>query len=353
MTMLETWWRRYFSDPETVWLFVILFLGLGMVIWLSDTLAPVFASVVIAYLLQWLVSILGRRHVPHLISVITIFVGFLALFLSLVFVLWPVVWQQSLRLLEELPAMFTRAQTLLYLLPEKFPEFISDADVVDLTANTFNQLSRMAKTFLSASIASLPGIITFIVYLFLIPLMVFFMLKDKNEIVGCVTSFLPDKKRLLKRVWTEVDGQIGNYVRGKVAEVAIVAIATYLVLVFFKMEYALLLSLLVGLSVLVPYIGAVVVTFPVVLVAFFQWGWGADFAYVLIAYGVVQAFDGIVLVPLLFSEAVNLHPVAIIIAILFFGGLWGFWGVFFAIPLATLVKAVISAWRETQSTSIA
>jgi putative permease len=54
--------------------------------------------------------------------------------------------------------------------------------------------------------------------------------------------------------------------------------------------------------------------------------------------------DGNVLVPLMFSEAVNLHPVAIIVAILVFGGLWGFWGVFFAIPLATLVQAVLNAW---------
>jgi len=51
-------------------------------------------------------------------------------------------------------------------------------------------------------------------------------------------------------------------------------------------------------------------------------------------------------VPLLFSEAVNLHPVAIIVAVLFFGGLWGFWGVFFAIPLATLLKAIYSAWHQ-------
>jgi putative permease len=62
------------------------------------------------------------------------------------------------------------------------------------------------------------------------------------------------------------------------------------------------------------------------------------------AYLVIQALDGNVLVPLLFSEVVNLHPIAIIVAILVFGGLWGFWGVFFAIPLATLVQAVLKAW---------
>jgi putative permease len=62
------------------------------------------------------------------------------------------------------------------------------------------------------------------------------------------------------------------------------------------------------------------------------------------AYLVIQVLDGNVLVPLLFSEAVNLHPVAIVIAVLFFGGVWGLWGVFFAIPLATMVNALLSAW---------
>jgi putative permease len=85
---------------------------------------------------------------------------------------------------------------------------------------------------------------------------------------------------------------------------------------------------------------------PVALVAWFQWGWGPDFAWLMVAYGIIQALDGNVLVPLLFSEVVNLHPVAIIVAILVFGGLWGFWGVFFAIPLATLVSAILVAWPQ-------
>jgi len=105
-----------------------------------------------------------------------------------------------------------------------------------------------------------------------------------------------------------------------------------------------LLATLVGLSVVIPYIGAAAVTVPIAAIAFFQWGWSADFWYILVAYGVIQALDGNVLVPLLFSEVVNLHPVAIIIAVLVFGGVWGFWGVFFAIPLATLVQAVLRAW---------
>ena len=139
--------------------------------------------------------------------------------------------------------------------------------------------------------------------------------------------------------------QIANYIRGKVIEIIIVGTVSAVTFALMDLRYALLLGVLVGFSVLIPYIGAAVVTIPVAVVALFQWGITPDFWWLMIAYGVIQALDGNVLVPVLFSEAVSLHPVYIIIAVLFFGGLWGFWGVFFAIPLATLVKAVANAWK--------
>jgi putative permease len=145
--------------------------------------------------------------------------------------------------------------------------------------------------------------------------------------------------------------QIANYARGKVIEIIIVGVVSYVSFVFLGLNYAALLGLAVGVSVIVPYIGAALVTLPVVFVAFFQWGLTSEFYYVLLVYLVIQGLDGNVLVPLLFSEAVNLHPVAIIMAVLFFGGIWGLWGVFFAIPLATLIKAVINAWPTPQPDS--
>ena len=152
------------------------------------------------------------------------------------------------------------------------------------------------------------------------------------------------RSRVTVSVWREVDAQIGNYVRGKVLEILIVWIVTYVVFELLDLQFAMLLSMIVGFSVLIPYIGAAVVTIPVALVALFQFGFSAELAWVLVAYAVIQALDGNVLVPVLFSEVVSLHPVAIIVAVLVFGGLWGFWGVFFAIPLATLVNAVLRAW---------
>ena len=140
--------------------------------------------------------------------------------------------------------------------------------------------------------------------------------------------------------------QLANYVRGKFIEILIVGSVTSVTFSLLGLNYALLLGVLVGVSVLIPFVGAAVVTIPVLLVAIIQFGWSWDMAWVMGAYLIIQALDGNVLVPLLFSEAVDLHPIAIIVAVLVFGGLWGVWGVFFAIPLATLVKAVYHAWPE-------
>jgi putative permease len=183
------------------------------------------------------------------------------------------------------------------------------------------------------------------IYLFLVPFMVFFFLKDKDIILNWFLQFMPRERHLTVRVWKEVDIQIGNYVHGKFVEVFILWFISYVAYSVLGLNYAMLLAVLMGLSVIIPYVGATLVTFPVLGVAYLQWGLELDeFMYLVIAYSIIQALDGVVLVPLLFSEAVNLHPVAIIVAILFFGGLWGFWGVFFAIPLATVVKSVLTAW---------
>lgn len=119
--------------------------------------------------------------------------------------------------------------------------------------------------------------------------------------------------------------------------------------VFLDVNFATLLAVLVGLSVIIPYVGATVVTIPVMVLGYAQFGWTSDYAWMMAAYFIIQIIDGNVLVPLLFSEVVNLHPVAIIVAILIFGGIWGFWGVFFAIPLATLVQSVLKAWPRPES----
>jgi len=344
---VSDWLKRILPDSQAVSFALLLVVGFILVVSLANMLMPVLAACVIAYLLEGVVDIGVREKLPRLVAVIVVYILFLAFVLFTLVALLPLLYQQTAQLIEQLPAWVSRGQVLVMQMPERYPEYITTEQIYDAMNTIRKELIAYGQSMLTYSYASLVSVITVLVYTILVPMLVFFFLKDKDRILGWFSQYLPRDRNLSTRVWREVDTQIGNYVRGKFIEILILLSASYLTFTLMDLNYALLLAVLMGLSVIIPYVGATLVTFPVVLVAFFEWGVTDEFWYLILAYGIIQALDGVVLVPLLFSEVVNLHPVAIIVAILFFGGLWGFWGVFFAIPLATLVKAVLAAWPRT------
>ena len=349
---ISVWFERHFSDPQVIGLAAVLVGGFAIFYLAGEMLTPVIASIVIAYLLEGLVGLLERKRVPRLAAVLVVFVAFMTALFFVMFGLLPLLSRQATQLLQQLPTMLGRGQELLLALPHMYPDLFSEQQVVDLINQIRAEAVTIGQNVVQASLSSVLGILTLLVYLILMPLMVFFFLKDKTTIVAWVKHFLPEDRRLANQVWTDVDVQIGNYVRGKFIEIVIVWIVTYVTFALMGLQFSMLLGVLVGLSVVIPYVGAVTVTFPVAVIAYFQWGFTSDFAYVMAAYAIVQALDGNVLVPLLFSEVVNLHPIAIITAVLVFGGLWGFWGVFFAIPLATVVQAVLKAWPPAATPAV-
>ncbi|NVJ50216.1 MAG: AI-2E family transporter [Gammaproteobacteria bacterium] len=343
------WFKRNFSDPQAVVLLMILLGGFLFIYFLSDILAPVFVAIVIAYLLDWLVQSLGNKGVSRNLGVVLVFSGFITIALLLTLGVVPLIWRQLETLVVDAPTMMNKVKTTLDALPQQYPNFVSMEQVNEIYLSVGEKLGGFGELVVSASLSSLLNAAALLVYAILVPLMVFFFLKDKEQIVSWLLRWLPKERYLTNRVWVEVNSQIGNYIRGKVLEIFIVGAASFICFSFFGLRYSLLLGVLVGFSVLIPYIGAAVVTIPVALVGYIQFGMESQFFWLMFWYLVIQAIDGNLLVPYLFSEVVNLHPIAIIIAVLFFGGIWGFWGVFFAIPLATLVKAVISAWDEVKT----
>ncbi|AMB86072.1 permease [Pseudomonas agarici] len=346
--VLRDWIQRYFSDEEAVVLAVLLFLAFTAVLTLGKMLAPVLAGMVLAYLMQGLVFGLERMRLPGAAAVGLVFALFMGGLLLFMLVVVPLLWHQMITLFNELPGMLAKWQSLLLLLPERYPHLVSDEQVMQAIEVARGEVGKFGQWALTFSLSSLPLLVNIMIYLVLVPILVFFFLKDRATIRDWVRGYLPRERALITRVAEEMNRQIANYIRGKVIEIIICGGVTYVAFVALGLNYAALLALLVGLSVVVPYVGAVVVTVPVMLIALFQWGWSDQFIYLMAVYGIIQTLDGNVLVPLLFSEAVNLHPVAIICAVLLFGGLWGFWGVFFAIPLATLFKAVLDAWPRKE-----
>lgn len=348
---LSAWYKRYFTDPQAALLAVLIVVSTLVILYFGKMLAPLIAAIIIAYMLEGAVVKLQEKKFGRLLSVNVVFFAFSVFFVFIVVVLIPIISRQLSQFFLEMPDIINNGQSLLLRLPEQYPELISVDAVKEVTETIKSGINEYSQIVLSFSVKSIPAIITVLVYLILVPLMVFFFLKDKGIILQWMQRFLPTERHLLTEVWDEMDSQIGNYIRGKFYEIIIVGASSYIVFLFMGLNYAPLLGLLVGLSVLIPYIGAAVVTIPIAFVAYFQWGWTSDLFWLMGWYFVIQFLDGNVLVPLLFSEAVNLHPVAIIIAILFFGGLWGFWGIFFAIPLATLVKSLINVWPTSEELS--
>ena len=343
LQLVKTWFTRYFLDPELaiLWLFllfiVVLFAALGKI------LAPVLVSIVVAYLLQWPISSLEKLRLPRIAAVLGVYISFVGLVILGIVGLLPLLFRQLSNLIAEIPAMAAKGQELLLYLPIRYPGYTSANQIQEWITQFKLGLTHSGQGILSASLGYIPNIIAFTIYFVLVPLLVYFFFLDEKKIIAWLVEYLPEKRRLISQVWTEVLAQTGNYVRGKALEMLIVWIVTYLSFAILGLEYAILLSVLVGISVVIPYIGAVMVTIPVLIIGFLEWGWTAQFAYLVAVYSLIITLDANLLVPFLFSEAVDLHPVTIIIAVLIFGGLLGFWGVFFAIPLASVVKAILNA----------
>jgi len=344
INILKQWYERYFTDPQTVIFAFILIIGFLLIVVMNAHLMPILIGIIIAYLFEGLVVRMGQFNLNRSIAASFATALILTAIVLTLFVLLPLLSRQLSELIREMPSMLGKGQQLLSQLPQQYPDFVSAQQVEEILTFMRTEVTTLGQRVVSLSLASVVGVITFFVYLILLPLMVFFFLKDKELILGWLGGFLPDERRLVREVWADLDIKIASYVRGKFLEILIIWITSFLAFSLMGLNYAMLLGLLVGISVIVPYVGATVVTIPVALIAFSQWGVTSEFGYLLAVYALIQFLDGNLLVPLLFSEVVNLHPIAIIVSVVFFGSLWGIWGVFFAIPLATFIQAVIKAW---------
>ena len=321
MNILHEWYERFTSDPHVVILSVSLVVVFVVILTFGQMLAPVLASIVIAYLLDGAVEKTHQLGAPRISAVVLVFILFMSFLVFALLWLVPRLSYQVSQLIRELPNIMALGQESLLQLPQKYSNLFTEAQVSDLIEAIRSEIATMSQHVLSLSLPAVFGLITLMVYVILVPVLVFFFLKDKYRILAWFSQSLPTQRRLVDVVAHDVNVQVANYVRGKVWEIFIVGVAAFGTFSLMGLHYALLLATMVGLSVVIPYVGAAVVTVPVAIIAWFQWGWSSELGWLLFAYGVLQALDGYLLVPLLFSEVVNLHPVAIIIAILVFGGI--------------------------------
>ncbi len=347
---LKGFFRNYFYEEEQfAALFLLIIAGI-LLYFIGSTITPIFVSILIAYLLNGVMNFFEGKNFSKKTAFYFSFTIFLIFYL-IVLVSLPFVTGQIASLINELPAIVAFVQNLFDNLIIRYPNFFTTEQVEEIFASSTSFIPSIAEQVLIQLNTGFSAIMNALIFLILTPILVFFFLKDKSEMLSYVTYFLPNKRILLSQIWSDLNIQLFGYVRGKALEMIIVGSVTTLAFLILGVNYSVILGILVGMSVLIPLFGAILVTIPVVAIGLFQWGLDTPFFIFLFVYLLIQILDGNVLFPLLMGNEVNLHPVLIILAILVFGGIWGFWGLLLAVPIATLIRAVFKVWPKKELAS--
>jgi putative permease len=341
---LNSFFKKIFNNEETIIFCVLILFALIMFTFFGPVLTPFLVSIVVAYLLVGVQKKIESFNVSKKISLIVTFLIFIIASLTLLVWLVPLLYIQLQAFVLDIPNLFNEFLTFVAALPASYPDLISSEQISIFFQAVSSELSSITQNLVKSSISGIQSTITILLYIILFPILVYFFLFDRKNIIDGLIKIIPGKREMLSNVWSEMDGQLSNYVRGKTLEIFIIGVSAAIIFTSLGLKYSALLSVLVGLSVIIPYVGAFLVTIPVIIVGLLQFGLETPFYILLGLYLLLQALDGNLLVPIIFSDAVKLHPVAIILAVFIFGSMFGFWGVFFAIPMATFIKAVWNAW---------
>ena len=339
--------KKIFSNEETIIFSFILLIFFIVISFFGSVLTPFIISIIVAYLLVGMQKKIQSYNISEKISLVITFSIFIVAGATLVIWLVPLLYTQLQAFVLDVPNLISNFRDFISDLPSKFPDLVSSDQITIFFQAVSEEISALAQNIVKTSISSIQSAITVLLYIILFPILVYFFLFDRKNIIDGFLKFIPGRRKMFTSIWAEMDIQLSNYVRGKTIEIFIVGIAAAIIFSSLGLRYSALLSVLVGLSVIIPYVGAFLVTIPVVVVGLLQFGLGTQFTILISLYLLLQALDGNLLVPIIFSETVKLHPVIIILAVFIFGSMFGFWGVFFSIPIATFIKAVWNAWPSS------
>ena len=347
LDQINSFLKKIFSNEETIVFSFVILCAFLMMTFFGSVLTPFLISIVVAYLLVGVQKKIESFNISSKWALVITFAIFIVTGAAMLVWLLPILYTQLQAFVLDVPELFNNFLEFVSTLPAKFPELVTSEQITVFFQAVSSELSSITQNIVKSSIAGIQSTITILLYIILFPILVFFFLFDRKNIMEGLSKLVPGNREMFSNIWTEMDMQLSNYVRGKTTEIFVVGLCAAIIFSLVGLKYSALLSVLVGLSVVIPYVGAFLVTVPVVIVVLLQFGLSSEFYILITLYLLLQILDGNLLVPIIFSDAVKLHPVAIILAVFIFGSMFGFWGVFFAIPMATFIKAVWNAWPST------
>ncbi len=345
---METETRSYWFRRLVL---ILILLGSAFALYIvRNTLIPLFISMLIAYVLTPLADYLERRglgRIPAITVTFVLFFGFL--FLAILY-FFPVVRDQVVDLTTALPRTLTLLNTRIDDLQSRLAVYWPAIEQVDVGV----RIQRAALDTLNAVPTYLANIFSIFPLLILVPLISFFFLKDGRRIRRGFLNAVPNRYfETVMGLLYEVDLKIGNYVRGQLLRSTIIGLLTFFGLRLCGLKYSLLLAILAGVLNVIPYAGPFIASLPAIVLAILNQAAGQALlplvsplplvVHVILAYIVVQTLDAIWVTPYILGWSVDIHPLGIVLVLLFGNQLFGWWGIILAVPVASIVKLTAQA----------
>lgn len=314
---------------------------------IRHTVSCFLSSFVIAYLLDPLVVKLEQRQLRRMYGIAILYVILSILSIFTVIYLLPLLTSRWDSLVKNLPFYFLKAKELVLSMKQGLAAAPGGTDWNWLLESATAHIESISGKVGAGVYATASRVAFNLFNIILSPILVFFMLVYKHEIIDAITVWLPLRYREhLLEVGREVNASIGGYLRGQLIVSFIVAVFSAIALYFLDIDYALLNGIFAGLASILPFIGVILATIPPLFFAYIKFQNGLILLKVIGAFSVIYFLEGYLVKPIVFKEAMNLNPLLTIIVVMAFGELMGFWGILLAIPIAAALKIFSTHWRR-------
>ncbi|HHY37752.1 MAG TPA: AI-2E family transporter [Clostridia bacterium] len=311
-------------------------------------LPPFLLALVIAYVLEPAVSLLEKRNIPRVLSIVLIYVTVGAL----VFLLGTYVFSSLLSELSELVAKIPEAARSIDRILDRWESHYAKANIPQGVRDALDDIvhryqSRLTRT-IDRTVTALLGIAGSLVPLLFSPLLAFYILKDLRDIKSAVYRVIPIRSKV--KVWNalvEIEHIWSSFIRGQLLVAGIVAALASVTLFVLHVPYPLVGGIAAGIGEFVPYFGPVIGAIPAILFGLAR----SPFTALKVAIGflIIQQLEANFITPRIIGSRVGLHPVVIIFALMVGGYLFGFWGVLLAAPVAGMLKVLIASIIDSLS----
>lgn len=324
---------------------LIILAVLVLMYFLAPILTPFAIAALLAYLVNPLVKLLMRLRVPHMLSVLAVFLSLLIICVLFILLLVPLIQKQIVTLMEALPGMIAWVQnTILPWINTHFgtQEFINIDTLKTTLASNWSKAGGLATWLLKETLLSGKTLIEWLTNLVLIPVVTFYLLRDWDALIKGIHGLLPRKiAPTVVKLVKECNEVLSAFFRGQLLVMLSLGVMYSIGLSLVGLQLGMIIGLITGLLSIVPYLGVIVGITSASFAAYAQFGTMTSVFAVWGVFAIGQAIESSFLTPRLIGHRIGLHPVAVIFAVLAGATLCGFFGVLLALPVAAVIMVMV------------